>query len=89
MSTPCVRCRSEKIMPGVPLRDSFGDVGAMHREAAVQVHANPEAWFFKDTAVAPLRADICGECGHVELRIDNYRELYVAWQNARSTLFPE
>ena len=79
MSTACVRCHSEKIIPDVSIRDSFGDTGTFHREAAVHIHGEPQAWFFKDTAVGPLRADICGECGHVELHIDNSRELYESY----------
>ncbi|MGC1275484.1 MAG: hypothetical protein WBC44_17385 [Planctomycetaceae bacterium] len=79
MPAPCIRCRSEKIIPDVPIQDSFGDTGSFHREAAVHIHGEPQAWFFKETAIGQLRADICGECGHVELRIDNFRELYESY----------
>ncbi|HEX6986717.1 MAG TPA: hypothetical protein VF170_15155 [Planctomycetaceae bacterium] len=82
----CLRCGSEKVIPDVPLRDAYGDVGAFSRTASVQVEGAPGAWFFKDAAAGGLHADICGECGHVELRVDNFRELYAKHLKARGVL---
>jgi hypothetical protein len=79
MITKCPRCGSEKIIPGVPVRDRYGDVGAYSASAEVRVHGEPEAWVFKDTSAASLLVDICGECGAAELRVDGYRELYAKY----------
>jgi uncharacterized OB-fold protein len=79
MMAICPRCGSEKIIPGVPLLDRYGDVGGFHTPAEVQVHGAPQAWVFKDTVAAKLLADVCGECGNVELRVDDFRELYAKY----------
>ena len=75
----CGKCGSEKVIPDVPLLDHYGDVGAFTKKAGLSVHGEPQAWVFKDTAAGHLHAAICGECGHVELRVDNFRELYEKW----------
>jgi hypothetical protein len=41
----------------------------------VVIHAAPDAWIFKEPLYGDLEADICGECGHVELRVKNANEL--------------
>jgi hypothetical protein len=40
------------------------------------VYGDPEALIFKDRVYGRLKADICGDCGHVELRVENPGELY-------------
>lgn len=75
----CSRCGSEKIMHGVPLLDSFGDVGVLQKQSNVSVHGNPEAWVFKDTASGKLSLDICGECGRAELQVSDFRRM---WERA-------
>ena len=72
----CLHCGSVKIIPNVSLLDHYGDVGAFAKEAEVQIHGEPSAWFFRDTVAGKLVADICGECGRAELRVGNFRELY-------------
>jgi hypothetical protein len=72
----CLKCGSHRIVPGVPLVDRFGDMGHYSGPTQVAVHGEPEAWFFKDTSRGALTANICGDCGHVELYVSNHRELY-------------
>jgi hypothetical protein len=76
MTTSFPRCGSSKIISKVPLLDHYGDVGIFSSEACVEVHDQPGAWIFKDTITGKLTADICGECGHADLRVSNFRELY-------------
>ena len=38
---------------------------------------------FKDRMYGVLKADICGECGHVELRVANPRSLYQHYEKSR------
>jgi len=59
----CERCRSRKVIPDL--------------ELAVHVAADPDALLFRGPT-ARLLADICGECGHVELRIKDAAALYRA-----------
>ncbi len=83
MRGKCPDCGSERIVPNLPLLDHYGDTGAYNKEATVAIHGNPDAWFFKDTTLATLRADICGECGCVAFRAGNFRELYEKYVTSR------
>ena len=42
----------------------------------VVICGDPSAMIFKDRLYGELKADICGDCGHVELRVANPKELY-------------
>lgn len=72
----CVVCGSERIIPGVTIwdqgRQSSGDL-------KVAIAANPDALVFRDVTFNRLRAAICGDCGHVELSVDDPRALYEAY----------
>jgi uncharacterized OB-fold protein len=48
----------------------------------VVLQGNPDAWFHKDAASGELVITICGECGHVEMAANNYRELYEKYQRS-------
>ena len=39
-------------------------------------NANPEAWVFKGSIYATLKANICGECGYTELIANDPAALY-------------
>lgn len=82
MQHTCPRCGSSKIIPDVPLLDHYGDMGMQASTAEVKVSGNPQAWVFKDTAAGMLSADICGECGHAQLRVSNHRALYEKYLKA-------
>ena len=70
---PCRRCGSRKVIPNARIGDqgeySDGKLKAL-------VIGNPEAWIFKDVERSELLADICGECGHVELKVTDPGLLY-------------
>jgi hypothetical protein len=42
----------------------------------VVIYGNPQALLFKDRLYGALSANICGECGHVQLRVANAAKLY-------------
>jgi len=69
----CPRCGSPKIMHGVTVSDQgeYSD-----GRLKVVVFGDPSALVFKDRLYGELRADICGDCGHVELRVANPEKLY-------------
>jgi hypothetical protein len=48
----------------------------------VVIYGNPEALIFKNRLYGKLTADICGDCGHVELRVENPEELYDHYHEA-------
>lgn len=67
----CPQCGSAKMMFGVTVRDQgHGSCGTLQ----VVICGDPRALIFK--LYEKLRANICGDCGHVELRVANPKELY-------------
>ena len=82
MKRTCLRCGSDKIIPNVPLSDKYGDFGGRSGALEVQVHGNPSAWLFKDTAAGEIVAFICGSCGHTELKAHAFPILYRKYQES-------
>jgi len=75
----CARCGSAKIMPDVRLVDQGQGSDGVSK---VVVFGNPDALLFKDRRYGKVTADLCGNCGHVELRVDNFRELYEHYRDS-------
>jgi dolichol-phosphate mannosyltransferase len=69
----CPKCGSTKLIPNVSIRDQGNDSDG---KLSAYVDAEPEAMIFKDRLYSGLIADICGECGHVELRAERPGDLY-------------
>jgi len=69
----CAKCGSAKIIPQARILDQ-GPHGT--RDLQVVVYGDPQALVFKDRLYGKLTADICGACGHVELRVENPAELF-------------
>jgi hypothetical protein len=42
----------------------------------VVIYGDPAVLIFKDRLYGELQADICGDCGHVELRVTDPDALY-------------
>jgi hypothetical protein len=79
MAQTCSCCGSSKVIPNIPLPDRYGDFGQKEEPATVRLHGNHQAWFRKDTALGALALTICGDCGHVDLKANNHRELYAKY----------
>jgi hypothetical protein len=62
--------------------DHYGDTGTFSANAQVKVHGEPQAWVFTDTVAGRLFVRICGECGHAQLQVSNFRELYAKYQKS-------
>jgi hypothetical protein len=62
--------------------DRYGEAGVRTDPAEVRVHGDPQAWVFKDTATGQVSLRICGACGHAELQVSNFRELYERYEKA-------
>ena len=61
----CLRCGSDSVIPDARLVDR-GDADA-RKPAEVGVVTNPAAWVFKGEVRTPTRAQVCGDCGFVEV----------------------
>ena len=83
MGEKCPRCGSAKIIPQLPLLDHYGETGAWSDQAQVQLHGAPQAWVFKDTVAGKVSLRLCGECGHAELEVSNFRELYEKYRKSQ------
>ena len=83
--TECSRCGSTRIIPGLTIVDhgerSDGKLTAV-------IFGSPQALIFKDRLYAEIKADICGKCGHIELRVTNPKELYEHYQRSRGLTRP-
>lgn len=79
-SRACLKCGSKKIIPDTRIYDQ-----GEHSDGRLQVvvYGDPGALIFKDRMFKQLRADICGECGHVELTVDEPQELYEHYLQSR------
>jgi hypothetical protein len=51
-------------------------------DLSVVIYGDPKALLFKDRLYGRLRADICGDCGHVEWRVVNPKALYEHYRQA-------
>lgn len=76
----CPSCGSTKIIPGLTVVDQ-GEGSDGERKAVI--FGSPQTLIFKDRLYGEIKADICGKCGHVELRVTNPRELYEHYQKSR------
>jgi hypothetical protein len=76
----CSQCGSSEIMYGITVEDQGQHCDGQLR---VVVFGDPQALIFKNRLHGRLQADICGQCGHVELRVANPRELYRRYRRSR------
>jgi len=79
----CSDCGSADVMPDMTIVD-HGHINMKH-DLGIELHANPEAWIFKEAQKGVLKATICGQCGKVELSVDNARELWQIYKRNRDS----
>jgi predicted nucleic-acid-binding Zn-ribbon protein len=82
MDARCTKCGSGKVIPLVDIQDQ-GQYSDGSLRAWVGF-TNPEAWMFKGSVYARLRATICGQCGYTELTAADPAALYEAYLKTRS-----
>ena len=61
----CLKCGSDTVVPDAYLVER-GDANA-RKVPEVGVAVRPEAWVFKGEARVPTRAQVCADCGFVEV----------------------
>lgn len=84
MNSKCVQCGSSKMISLAPVLDQ-GQNSDGHLKARVG-YTNPDAWVFKGSVYAKLKANICGECGHTQLVAENPSALYDAYLRSKDHL---
>ena len=80
MKPQCTACSSERIILGARVMDyddatGLSDLRVLVCRAAGAPALHPHLY-------AELKAQICGDCGHVALRVANPRELYRKYQES-------
>ena len=75
----CAKCSSNKLIRNIALVDRYGDFGGKAAQAEVEICVNPQAWIFQGSVSGKLYSVICGDCGYVEMYVDNPQELYEAY----------
>ena len=76
----CPRCGSEKIMHNLWIRDRYDRLQGDDLEVVVE--SKPNALLFKGTHREALRATVCGECGNVELSVENPKGLWETYSKS-------
>jgi rRNA maturation protein Nop10 len=78
LNDTCPRCGSKKVIPNLPISlEVWTHGGPGSGEAVVKVGGDPHTWgVSKGQARGGLTMSVCGECGHAELRVSNFRALY-------------
>jgi len=82
MSARCSKCGSTKTIPMVNIMDQ-----GQHSDGTLKAtvgYTNPEAWLFKGAVYAQLKATICGDCGFVELCVDDPAKVYEDYLKTRT-----
>lgn len=77
----CPECRSEKIVKDAYTSD-YGD-GAQVR---IAVDEEPEALILKKRKYSEVRAEVCADCGNVQLYAKMPDVLWSAYQSQRNKL---
>ena len=83
MERKCPRCGSEKIARGAQMLDAYGYTGVFNAPAEARVFGKPGV-FFRKGYRGEMNLDVCGDCGHGEITVTNYRELYKAFLEAEA-----
>ncbi|HYM22660.1 MAG TPA: hypothetical protein VEU08_05615 [Vicinamibacterales bacterium] len=77
----CMKCGSERVVPRARVIDRGN--ASVTDSVRVGVARNPDAILFKDYEVANLNARVCGDCGHVELFVDEGLSMFQAFVHGR------
>ena len=74
----CAKCGSARVIPDVQIVDQ-GEYSDGQLKA--RVDSKPQAILFKGAITTRLRGRVCGDCGFVELFVDEPEKLFDAWQH--------
>lgn len=80
MEPRCAKCDSTKIIPDVQVFDQ-GQYSDGHLK--VIIAEKPDALLFKKNKLTAVRAQVCGDCGHMEFLVQDPKMLYEAYLRSR------
>ena len=76
----CAKCGSDKIICDARIVD-YGDAN-IKRDLSVEL-IKKKRIIYNDIEKGELSANICGECGNVELQVSNYKELWEVYNKTQ------
>ena len=80
----CRKCGSEVIVHRAMVVNCYGNTGGMETNVSLRVDGNPHAVFrSKESARSIFHAEVCSNCGYVELYADSPAELLQAFAAAQ------
>ena len=82
----CSRCGSDKIMPNLRIFDLGNPIGNLRTDwIGIEIVGKPGALVFKDSHKELVRATACGDCGSVNLTVDNPKRLWETYKKTQNT----
>jgi len=85
MESTCPNCGSEKIIPDLPIIVEVISGGGGAGTATVKIAGAPQAWLFQQVIGGDVTLRVCGECGHAEVHVSNFRSLYENYEKSRQS----
>jgi len=83
MPDHCAKCGSRNVIPPTVASIHRGTTSLSSEQLFVGVEVHPDAVLRKGTVRAIVGATVCGDCGHLELAVDDFRALWDAYQQRR------
>jgi len=68
-------------MPNLLIQDSY----QLMQKLEIVVESKPNALIFKQSHREALRATVCGECGNVDLTVDNPKGLWETYSQRENS----
>lgn len=78
----CARCGSSKVVPRAAVLDR-GDAAMDAGNVRLGIARKPSAVLFKGMERVDVYARVCGDCGYVELFVDEAQKIYRAYEDSR------
>lgn len=76
MKSSCCKCGSLDVIPNAEI------MGYGTAKVKAVVSGKPDAFMFKDPLRVDIDVQICGECGHMELKASNPKALFRRYKSS-------
>jgi hypothetical protein len=83
MRDTCPHCGSKKIISDLPISVRVWNSAGGAGDGTAAVHVPVHATAVKDLVSGSVTVRLCGECGHAELQVSNFRALYEKYEQTR------
>lgn len=79
---PCARCGSKNVVQNINV------VSSITQHVQLKIEEKPNSWLGNKAIVKPVYADLCTDCGHINIRIHpkDAKEIGEAYQKRENNL---